>query len=130
VHDRTDEIGKRENVSTFDYMTPGEAVAAAREDAPDYRKIVGLKVVEADRLDFPPSRTPANNSRKPEPSGREHSQLDLFREVARVVWSSQDGSGEEADPGTITVTFTDGETTYLHRGDLLCVERPILTPVR
>lgn len=112
-------------MSTFEYLTPGDAVAAARDGEPEYRKIVGLKAVDADYLRPAPSRTRTGNSRKPGPTGMEHAQLGKFREIASVVWSRNDGSGKEADPGTVTVTFADGETTYLHEGDLLCVERPI-----
>lgn len=112
-------------MSTFDYPTPGEAVALAHESARDFEKIIGLKAVHAGYLRPEPSRTRAGNMRKPDPTGREHAQLDKFREIASVAWSRLDGSGEDADPGTVTVTFADGESTYLHAGDLLCVEQPI-----
>lgn len=112
-------------MSTFSYLTPGEAVALAHESARDFEKIIGLKGVHAGYLRPEPTRTRAGNMRKPDPTGGEHARLGKFQEIASVVWSRNDGSGEDVDPGTVTVTFADGESTYLHAGDLLCVERPV-----
>ncbi|MCX4799635.1 hypothetical protein OG497_37910 [Streptomyces sp. NBC_01242] len=99
-------------MSTFDYLTPAEAVNAARSDAPDYQRITGLKGVDADRI---PNLIP-------EEPWRAHGHLDKFKEIARVEWA------KDADSGTAEVFYADDSTDLLHSGDLLCVERPITTP--
>lgn len=112
-------------MATYDYLTPGEAVARAHESVQDFEKITGLRGIEADKLRPPLSRTRAGYMRKPDDPWRAYGNRDKFREIASVVWSRNDGSGAETDPGTITLTYADGESTYLHKEDLLCVERPI-----
>lgn len=107
-------------MSTFKYLTPGEAVWAAREGAPDYRRIVGSKGISACRLPFADrDRTRAGSMRPPSQPWQAHAYLDEFREIKSVEWA------KDADPGTIEVFFTDGTTDLLHAGDLLCVERPV-----
>lgn len=96
-------------MSTFDYLTPAEAVTAAQTDAPDYKRITGLRGVDADRI---PNLIP-------EEPWRAHGHLDKFKEIARVEWA------QDADPGTAEVFYADGSTDLVRRGDLLCVERPI-----
>jgi hypothetical protein len=109
-------------MSTFEYLTPGEAVAAARADAPEWRQIVGLK--GADSAWVP--RTPKGKQHKPEHTWEARRYMEKNgREVARVVRSEEDGTGEECDPGMVTVFFTDGMHTYIGVDDLLCVERPV-----
>lgn len=98
-------------MSTFEYLTPSEAVAAAWVGAPDYKRITGLKGVDADRI---PNLIP-------EEPWRAHGHLDKFKVIARVVWA------EDADPGTAEVFYTDGSSGLIKREDLLCVERPIIT---
>jgi hypothetical protein len=44
------------------------------------------------------------------------------REIARVIRSQDDGIGGDVDAGSVTVFFADGSHTYVHRGDLFCVE--------
>lgn len=113
-------IMERENdMSTFDYLTPGEAVQAAHSSAPAWQQIICLRAVEADRLPHRISRTRAGYARKPEPSGAEHAFLSKFKEIARVEWA------RDADPGTAEVFYADGSTDLVGRQDLLCVERPI-----
>lgn len=112
-------------MATYNYLTPGEAVARAHESARDFEKIVGLRGIDAEQLRPRLSRTRAGYMRKPDDPWRAHGDRDKFREIASVVWARNDGSGAEAEPGTIAVTFADGESTYLHKWDLLCVERPI-----
>lgn len=109
-------------MSTFDYLNPSEALAAARDDAPDYRRIIGLKAVDADCIPHLITRTRAGYARKPEQPWHAHGHLHKFKEIARVV------RAEDADPGTVAVTYTDGSTDLIGRQDLLCVERPITGP--
>lgn len=108
-------------MSTFDYLTPGDAVAYARASTPEYRQITGLKGVDADRIPHLITRTAAGNARQPEAPWAAHGHLDKFKEIARVEWA------QDADPGTAQVFYADGSTDLIRRGDLLCVERPIIT---
>ncbi|MFE0490111.1 hypothetical protein [Streptomyces griseoaurantiacus] len=96
-------------MSTFDYLTPAEAVEYARNTAPQYKRITGLKGVDADRI---PNVIP-------EEPWRAHGHLDKFKEIARVEWA------QDADPGTAEVFYADGTTDLIKRDELLCVERPI-----
>jgi hypothetical protein len=110
-------------VSIFDYLTPAEAVAASGNTAPGHLRIDGLKGVDADRIPHMITRTAAGTARKPE-SGRgqdAHGHLDKFKDIIRVEWA------KDADPGTAEVFYADGSTDLLRCGDLLCVERPILS---
>ncbi|MFD8654971.1 hypothetical protein [Streptomyces mirabilis] len=97
---------------TFDYLTPADAVAASGNDAPGYKRIDGLKGVDADRI---PNVIP-------EEPWRAHAHLDKFKVISRVEWA------KDADPGTAEVFYADGTTELIRQGDLLCVERPITTP--
>ncbi|QDN94940.1 hypothetical protein FNV58_01010 (plasmid) [Streptomyces sp. RLB1-9] len=108
-------------MSTFDTLTPGEAVAAARDDAPEYKRITGLKGLAADRIPHYTTQTAAGNTRKPEQPWVAHGHLDKFKEIARVEWA------KDADPGTAEVFYADDSTDLIKRGELLCVERPITT---
>lgn len=108
-------------MSTFDYLTPGEAFIDALDGAPEYRRITGLKGVDADRIPNLITRTRAGNARKPEQPWRAHGHLDKFKEIARVEWA------KDADPGTAEVFYADGTADLIKQGDLLCVERPIIT---
>lgn len=107
-------------MSTFYYLTPAEAVAAAREGAPEHERITGLKGADADLFMRPQERTRAGYLHKPADPARAHAYLHWFREIRNVV-----RTGGDADPGTVTVTYADGSSVYLHKGDLLCVERPV-----
>ncbi|MET7363195.1 hypothetical protein ABZS76_32825 [Streptomyces sp. NPDC005562] len=110
-------------MSTFDYLTPAEAVAAAQSSAPGYQRITGLRGLIADRMPNLITRPKAGAARKPEggEGQRAHAHLDKFKTIARVEWA------KDADPGTAEVFYADGSTDLAHRGDLLCVERPIIT---
>lgn len=108
-------------MSTFEYLTPGEAVNAAQSDAPDYKRITGLKGLSADRMPHLITRTAAGYARKPEAPWAAHGHLDKFKEITGVE------RAKDADPGTIEVFYADGTTDLLHKVDLLCVERPITT---
>lgn len=108
-------------MSTFDYLTPADALAAARNDAPDHLRIVGLKGVDADRMLGLITRTATGNARQPEQPWRAHAHLDKFREIVSVEWA------KDADPGSVWVAYTNGTAELLKRGDLLCVERPVIT---
>lgn len=108
-------------MSTFEYLTPDEALDAARADAPDHQKIIGLKGVDADRMPTLITRTDSGYARKPAAPWRAHGYLDKFKEIEGLERVSGD-----VDPGAIEVHFTDGTSAYLHRVDLLCVERPVL----
>lgn len=112
-------------MSTFEYIRPGEALRRAGEHARDFEKIIGLYALDAGRIRPALTRTRAGNMRTPKDTWRAHAQLGEFRPIAEVVRTRDDGSGEDADPGTVTVRFADGTHTYLHHGDLLCVEQPI-----
>jgi hypothetical protein len=112
-------IEEKINMSTFDYLTPGEAVAAMQEQAPEYRKIAGLKGIVADRMPHLITRTKGGQARKPEQPWLAHGHLDKFKEIDRVEWA------KDADPGCAEVFYADGSTDLFHRVDLLCVERPI-----
>lgn len=109
-------------MSTFHYLTPAQALAAARSDAPDYQRITGLKAIDADRIPNLITRTAAGNARQPEQPWIAHGHLDKFKEIARVE------SARDADPGTVEVFYTDGSMDLIKRGALLCVERPITGP--
>jgi hypothetical protein len=98
-------------MSTFDYLTPAEAVAASGNQAPGHLRIDGLKGVDADRI---PNLIP-------EEPWRAHGHLDKFKDILRVEWA------KDADPGTAEVFYADGSTDLIKQGDLLCVERPILS---
>lgn len=97
-------------MSTFDYLTPGEALHAARDGAPEYEQIIGRKGVDADRI---PNLIP-------EEPWRAHGHLDKFKGIARVERAT------DADPGTIEVFYADDSSELLHEEDLLCVERPVI----
>ncbi len=111
-------------MATYDYLKPGEALARAHESARDFEKIIGLRGIDADQLRPPLTRTAAGYLRKPDDSWRAYGDRDKMREIVKV-----ERTGGDADPGTITVTFKNGDGTeeseYLHKYDLLCVERPI-----
>ncbi|WP_428957866.1 hypothetical protein [Streptomyces sp. cg35] len=98
-------------MSTFDLLTPAEAVAAAQNTAPAHQRIDGLKGVDADRI---PNVTP-------EAPWRAHAHLDKFKDIVRVEWA------EDADPGTAEVFYADDTTDLIKRDGLLLVERPILS---
>jgi hypothetical protein len=107
-------------MSTFGYMTPNEALHAARDDVPKCLSIIGAKGVNADRIG--PTfltRTQAGYARKPSDPWRAHSHLGKFKEIARVEVA------RDADPGMIEVFFADGTTELIGKQDLLCIERPI-----
>ena len=116
-------------MATYSYLKPGEALARAHESARDFEKIIGLRGIDAGQLRPALTRTRAGYLRKPDDPWRAYGDRDKFREIVSVVRSRDDGSGEDADPDTITVTFKNGdgtqESTYLHAVDLLCVERPV-----
>ncbi|MBD3004583.1 hypothetical protein [Streptomyces sp. 5-10] len=103
-------------MSTFEYLTPGEAVAATREDVPDYLSIVGLRGADADWC----TRTATRQARKPSDTWSARTYLDRFKEIKLVEYVTG-----EADPGTVEVFYADGTSAYLHGVDLLCVERPV-----
>lgn len=106
-------------MSTFDYLKPGEAIAAARSDAPDHRLIIGLRGVSADRIPNLITRTATGNARQPEQPWDAHGHLDKFKEITGVEWA------KDADPGMAEVFYADGSTDLIGRQDLLCVERPV-----
>jgi hypothetical protein len=108
-------------MSTFSNMTPSEAVAAARDNAPDYVRITGLRGLSAERIPHYITRTKAGNAREPDQPWIAHGHLDKFKEIARVEWA------KDADPGTAEVFYVDDTTDLVRRGDLLCVERPVGT---
>lgn len=111
-------------MATYHYLKPGEALALASEHARDFEKIIGLRGIDADQLRPQISRTRAGYMHKPDDPWRAYGDRDKMREIVKV-----ERTGGDADPGTITVTFKndDGtqESVYLHKVDLLCVERPI-----
>jgi hypothetical protein len=113
-------------MATYEYLTTGEAMTRASEGAREFERIIGLRGMDAGRIRPALTRTAAGNMRKPSDSWRAHGQREEFREIAGVIRTRDDGSGVDADPGTITVTFADRTSTYLHAGDLLCVERPVI----
>jgi len=111
-------------VATYEYLKPGEALARAHESARDFEKIIGLRGMDAENIQPRIERTRAGYMHPPFDTWRAYGSRDQMREIVKV-----ERTGGDADPGTITVTFKgdDGteESTYLHRFDLLCVERPI-----
>lgn len=106
-------------MSTFDYLTPREAVNAARPDAPAYQQIIGLRGVDADRFIPRHERTKAGYLYKPADPWRAHGHLDRFKEIVGVA-GFRDGTAE--------VVYADGTTECLGPKDLLCVERPVTSP--
>jgi hypothetical protein len=112
-------------MSTYSYFDAGQLLMNAAADAPDYRRIIGRKGADADRVHDGLTRTAAGNTRLPEDPWRAHNPMQQHgKEIARVVRSREDGSmnASEADAGTVTVFFADGTHTYVHQGDLFCVE--------
>lgn len=111
-------------MATYDYLKTGEALARASEHARDFEKIIGLRGMDADDIRPQIPRTRAGYMHKPDDPWRAYGSRDKMREIVKV-----ERTGGDADPGTITVTFRndDGteDPTYLHKVDLLCVERPI-----
>lgn len=111
-------------MATYDYLKPGEALARAHESAREFEMIIGLRGMDAENIRPRISRTRAGYMHKPDDPWRAYGSRDKMREIVSVVQTTGD-----AAPGTITVTFRndDGteESTYLHKYDLLCVERPI-----
>ncbi|MFE6000409.1 hypothetical protein ACFQ6C_26670 [Streptomyces sp. NPDC056454] len=98
-------------MSTFDFLTPAEAVTAAQDTAPEWQRITGLKGIDADRM---PQVTPSA-------PWAAHAHLPKFKTIERVEWAT------DADPGTAEVFYTDGTADLIKSGELLCVERPIVT---
>lgn len=109
-------------MSTFDYLTPSEALYKAGDTAPDYLRITGLRAVDADYIPNMITRTRAGYARKPEYPWQAHAHLDKFKVIARIA------RAKDADPGVIEIFYTDGTSEFLHPKDLLCVERPITGP--
>lgn len=101
-------------MSVFEYMDPRSAVYNDRDHATT-GGIRGLMAADADWC----TRTATGNAREPEQPWIARGHLDKFKRIARVEIA------KDADPGTIEVFWTDGTASILHRGDLLCVERPI-----
>jgi hypothetical protein len=106
-------------MSTFDYLTPDEAMHAARSDAPEYLRIIGAKGLSAERIPGLITRTQAGYARKPTAPWDAHGHLEKFNVIERVDWA------QDADPGMVEVFYADGSTDLVSRFDLLCVERPI-----
>lgn len=110
-------------MATYEFHRTGEALARAHESARDFEKIIGLRGIDADQLRPRLPRTRAGYMPKPDDPWRAYGDRDKFREIVSVVRTA------DADPGTITVTFRNGdgteESAYLHAVDLLCVERPV-----
>ncbi len=109
-------------MSTFDFLTPDEAVTAAQSDAPAYQRITGLRGLDADRMPGLITRTAAGRPRQPAAPWQAHGHLDKFKQIDRVTWA------QDADPGTAEVFYTDGTSDLIKTQDLLCVERPITGP--
>lgn len=111
-------------MATYHYLKPGEALARASESARDFEKIIGLRGMDAENIRPRIPRTRAGYMHPPTDTWRAYGSRDQMREIVNV-----ERTGGDADPGTVTVTFRNGdgstEETYLHRFDLLCVERPV-----
>lgn len=111
-------------MATYDYLKPGEALTRASEHAREFEKIIGLRGMDAENIRPRIPRTRAGYMHPPTDTWRAYGSRDQMREIVKV-----ERTGGDADPGTITVTFKndDGteESVYLHKVDLLCVERPI-----
>lgn len=122
MHDWTTE--REKSMATYDYLKPGEALARAHESARDFEKIIGLRGMDAENIRPRIERTRAGYMHKPDDPWRAYGSRDKMREIVRV-----ERTGGDSDPGTITVTFRGDDGTeqpeYLHRFDLLCVERPV-----
>ncbi len=115
-------------MSTFDYLTPSEAVVAAREEAPEYVSILGLRGADADYFMGREERTSAGILRKPGDPWRANGYLKHFRVITDVKYvhtPAEEETRERGESPTVEVSFADGGSVYLHRGDLLCVERPV-----
>lgn len=104
-------------MSVFDYLTPGEAAQKILRPGNEGSGIRGLRVADADWC----SRTATGNARVPEHTWEARRYLDRFKVLVRMERLTED-----ADPGTYELHFADGTSSYLHRQDLLCVERQIL----
>jgi hypothetical protein len=106
-------------MSTFDYLTPAEAMAYARSEAAEHLRIVGRRGLSADRMPHIITRTNSGYARKPLTPWDAHGHLDKFKVIERVEWA------KDAEPGMAEVFYTDGSSDLVGRKDLLCVERPI-----
>lgn len=107
-------------MATFEYLGPELAIWNAREGAPEYLNIRGLRAMDADRLpEGIVTRTRAGYMRQPERPWEAHTYVDEMRTIVRVEWA------RNADPKVCEVLYTDGSTDLIGPKDLLCVEHPI-----
>lgn len=109
-------------MATFHYLSAGEAWSSAQDSAPDYQKIVGLRAVDADKIQGT-YRTRAGYAKAPADTWAARAFLDRFKVVERIEWCRN--LGEDADPGMVEIFWADGTSDYLGPKDLLCVERPV-----
>jgi hypothetical protein len=117
-------------MSTYNYLTPGEAFAASRDGVADWQTIIGLKGADADRVGLNNAaritRTRTGNARKPEETWVARGGMEKHGKViVRVARTREETNDFEVPYSTVTVHYADGTWDYIHAGDLLCVERPI-----
>lgn len=105
-------------MSTFSYLNPSEILREAREDAPEWRRILGLRAVDADRIPHATYRTNSGYARENR-TFTEHGHLDKFKAIERAE------RAKDANWGMVEVFYTDGSTDLIGPKDLLCVERPV-----
>lgn len=110
-------------MSTFEYLSPSEALHRAGDNVRDFERITGLRALSADR--FPRgwmSRTKAGYMRKPgdpwKAHGIAHGILDKFKVIDWVRVAP------DAEGGMVEVFYKDGSADLISKYDLLCVERP------
>lgn len=106
-------------MSTFEYLSPSEALRRTGDNARDFEKITGLRALSADR--FPRgwmSRTKAGYMRKPDSPWMAHGILDKFKVIDWIRVAP------DADGGMVEVFYKDGSADLVSKYDLLCVERP------
>jgi len=117
-------------MSTYDYLTPGEAFAASRDGVADWQTIIGRKGADADRVGLNNAaqitRTRTGNARKPEETWVARGGMEKHgRVIERVTRTREELDDPEIPHSTVTVHYADGTHEYFLPGDLLCVERPI-----
>ena len=113
-------------MATFDFLGTADAIRQSVSVLDQHDGIQGLRGIVADRLTHPPTRTRTGMARKPEDSWTAHADVSKFKVIARV----ERRNGDEYGPGMCAVVFTDGTEDLFDYRDLLCVERPIPSPVR
>lgn len=118
-------------MSTFDFIQPGDAANHNYSVLDKWDGIVGLRAIDADQLIMirqlgAAARTAGGTLRQPVNTWDAHVDADKMKTITDV----ERRSGADYDPGSYAIIYADGTEDVLTGKDLLCVERPIPSPVR